>query len=137
MDSYVPENLVENSENLVECFPVSLISNQTVNQLSLELGRAIDKRRFRANIFFDTLLGTGFPEDCFVGKTIRIGNELQLDIAERDERCKIVSIDPDNAEVSPELLRHIITEHGSCAGIYAKVRMPGRISVGDEIILED
>src|SRR6267143_6219286 len=53
---------------LTDCRPVSLISLQTVRQIEAELSIPIDKRRFRANIYFDFASeSAGFAEDSFVG----------------------------------------------------------------------
>src|SRR5262249_6958934 len=43
--------LVRSDRALTDCRPVSLISLQTIRQLEAELGIAIDKLRFRANIY--------------------------------------------------------------------------------------
>ena len=43
--------LMQSDAALTDCHPVSLFSIQTAEQLSRELGKQIDKRRFRANIY--------------------------------------------------------------------------------------
>jgi hypothetical protein len=69
-----PERAAKPS-NLAACRPVSLLSLQTARQLGNELGMAIDKRRFRANIFLDLRAAVGFCEDEYVGRTLRMGLE--------------------------------------------------------------
>src|SRR5918997_448560 len=61
--------LVRSDRALTDCRPVSLISVQTVQQVESELGMPIDKRRFRANIYFEFASeGGGFAEDDLVGR---------------------------------------------------------------------
>ncbi len=60
-------SLLRSESALSDCSPISLISTQTVHQLTAELGRTVDKRRFRANIYVDLGAARGFVEDQFVG----------------------------------------------------------------------
>src|ERR671917_1908931 len=54
--------LVRSDRALTDCRPVSLISLQTIRQVGQEVGIAVDKRRFRANIYLDLAAG-GFGEE--------------------------------------------------------------------------
>ncbi len=74
--------------------PLSLISLQTVQQLSEELGEPLDPRRFRANLHLDLTDGP-FTEDSLVGRTLRIGNTATVKILERDPRCRLITYDPE------------------------------------------
>ena len=58
--------LVRSDRALTDCRPVSLISMQTVRQVEAELGIPIDKRRFRANVYFSLASDYGFAEDELV-----------------------------------------------------------------------
>jgi hypothetical protein len=64
--------LLRSERALTDCRPISLFAIQTGHQLGDEIGMAIDKRRFRANIFMDLASVSGFAEDAFVGRTLRI-----------------------------------------------------------------
>src|SRR5436853_1349231 len=80
--------LVRSDRALTDCRPVSLISLQTIRQVESELGIPIDKRRFRANIYFNSASdGGGFAEDAYVGCRLRIGSEATIMVLERDPRC--------------------------------------------------
>src|SRR5215210_7107547 len=71
--------LVRSDRALTDCRPVSLISLQTVRQVEAELGIPLDKRRFRANIYFKFASdGGGFAEDNFVGCRLRIGSKATI-----------------------------------------------------------
>src|SRR5260370_1914356 len=45
--------LVRSDRALTDCRPVSLISVSTIRQVESELGIALDKRRFRSNVYFN------------------------------------------------------------------------------------
>ena len=70
-----------------------------------------------------------------MGETLKIGERLEIKIIERDPRCKMITLDPDTAEASPKLLRHVAKNHGGDAGVFAAVLREGRVNKGDTISL--
>ena len=76
LETHIPDagkfTLVQTSTPQTDVRPLSLMSLQTVQQLSIEMGLVLDPRRFRANLYLD-LPGGPFTEDSFVGQTLRIG----------------------------------------------------------------
>jgi uncharacterized protein YcbX len=96
---------------------------------------AVDKRRFRANIYLELKAAGGFAEDQFVGRTLRIGDRVVLAILERDPRCKIITLDPDTAEPNPEVMKRVARAHDGKAGIYAAVLVEGTVRSGDDVFL--
>jgi hypothetical protein len=129
--------LVRSDRALTDCRPVSLISLQTVRQVEAELGIPLDKRRFRANVYFDLASDDGFAEDKLVGRKLRIGSRAEIMVLERDPRCKIMSLDPDTGEHNPEVFRKVVQTHGACAGIYCAVLVEGILTKGDSIEVID
>jgi uncharacterized protein len=127
--------LMRSDRAMTDCRPVSLFSIQTVRQLGEEIGTALDKRRFRANVYLDLGARPGFAEDGFVGRTLRLGPKLTIAVLERDSRCKMITIDPDTAEPSGAILRQVSRAHDGMAGVYAAVLVEGMVHRGDEIEL--
>ncbi|MDQ2921865.1 MAG: MOSC domain-containing protein [Acidobacteriota bacterium] len=128
--------LVRSDRALTDCRPVSFISLQTVRQIESELSMPIDKRRFRANIYFNLASESGgFAEDNFVGHRLRIGSKATIMVLERDPRCKMISLDPDTGEHDPEVLRKVVQAHGNFAGVYCAVLVEGLLKKGDLIEL--
>jgi uncharacterized protein len=127
--------LVRSERALTDCRPVSLFSIQTVRQLGEEIGAALDKRRFRANVYLDLGSATGFAEDSFVGKTVRLGPKVTIAVLERDSRCKMITIDPDTAEPSGAILRQVSRAHDGMAGVYGAVLVAGTVHRGDAVEL--
>jgi uncharacterized protein YcbX len=127
--------LVRSERALTDCRPVSLFSVQTARQLGEEIGAAIDKRRFRANVYLDLGSATGFAEDGFVGRTLRLGSKVTIAVLERDSRCKMITIDPDTAEPSGAILRQVSRAHDGRAGVYGAVLVEGIVYRGDGVEL--
>ena len=116
--------------------PVSLISLSAVTKINEEIGMYIDKRRFRANFYVEWANQEDpFFELTLVGKTLKIGDNLELTIVERDPRCKVVTLDPDTAEATPKLLRNLARNHGGNAGVFAVVLQRGQVNKGDPIFM--
>jgi uncharacterized protein YcbX len=120
---------------MTDCRPISLLSVQTGRQLGDEIGTTLDKRRFRANIYMDLASAGGFAEDAYVGRTLRIGPKVVISVLERDPRCKMITIDPDTAELNPQILRRVNQTHDNKAGVYGAVLVEGTIRRGDVIDL--
>ena len=77
----------------------------------------------------------GGTEDGLVGRSLRLGEKVIVTVLERDPRCKMITLDPDTAQASPEILRTVAQEHDGKAGVYAAVLVEGTIRPGDEITL--
>jgi uncharacterized protein len=58
-----------------------------------------------------------------------------LAVTDRDPRCKMITLDPDTAQASPQVLRHVARAHDNKAGIYGAVLVEGVIRSGDQIQL--
>ena len=127
--------LMRSDRPLTDAQPVSLISLQTVRKLSEEISASTDKRQFRANIYLDLPASDGFAENAFVGRSLGIGRDVVLSIAERDTRCMMITIHPDTAEKTPALLKQVVRHHDGTAGVYASVARGGAVRRGDAIEL--
>jgi hypothetical protein len=130
--------LVQSGRALTDCRPVSLFSIQTAQQLGREVGVTADKRRFRANIYLNlNNAAAGFGEDALVGRSLRIGSKAVISILERDPRCKMITLDPDTGESTPEFLRKVAQAHNGMAGVYGAVLVEGTLRKGDDVELLD
>lgn len=129
--------LLRSDRAMTDCAPLSMFSLQTVRQLERESGTPIDKRQFRANVYLDLPDMAAFAEDAFVGRTLRLGPKVVVSITKRDGRCMMITLDPDTAEKSPEVLKNVAQKHEGKAGLYAAVLTEGTIRKGDPIELLD
>jgi uncharacterized protein YcbX len=128
---------VRSDRALTDCRPVSLISLQTVRQIEAEMNIPVDKRRFRANVYFNLDSGRGFDEDNLIGRRLKIGTRAEIMVLERDPRCKMISLDPETGEHNPEVLRQVAKNHQADAGVYCAVLIEGILTKGDSIKLLD
>jgi len=130
-------SLLRSHRSFTDCRPISVFSIQTAQQIGDEVGFTLDKRRFRANIYADLTPMAGFAENAFVGRRLQIGSKAVLAITDRDPRCKMITLDPNTAEASPEVLRSVRDGHEGKAGLYGVVLVEGTVRPGDEIRLLD
>ena len=128
-------SLLRSHRAMTDCRPVSLISLQTIEQLGREVDAALDKRRFRANLYAKLGTANGFGEDALVGRRLQIGSRVVIAVLEQDARCKMITIDPDTGAETPAILRNVARAHGGNAGVYGAVLIEGIVRPGDPIAL--
>jgi uncharacterized protein YcbX len=127
--------LLRSDKAFTDCLPLSIFAVQSAKQLSEETGVAVDKRRFRANLYVDLTTARGFAEDEFVGRSLRIGSKVTVAVLARDTRCMMITLDPDTAEKTPAILKAVAQRHESKAGVYGAVLVEGTIRKGDPVEL--
>ena len=71
-----------------------------------------------------------------MGRALRIGNTARIAITEVDQRCVMITLDPETVEPNPSVLKCVVQKHGQSAGIYATVLTPCEVRVGDAVVLE-
>lgn len=126
--------------------PVSVLTNSTLQRMNeLQPESVFDARRFRMNLILDCV-EAGFPENAWVGRALKIGNETSLGITSPDARCVMTTLAqdelPEDRAILKGLARHNrirVGEKGRypCAGVYARVLAGGTVSRGDAVILSD
>lgn len=127
--------VIRHDRGVFDTFPLSLISTQTLARLGETVGAALDVSRFRPNILVDSGDEQAFPEDDWVGRVLRIGS-LLLRVDKRDGRCVVITIDPVTTRRNPEILRAVARDREGCLGVYGSIVQPGRVAVGDAVLME-
>jgi len=107
---------------------VLIVNLASVAAFGLEVGMSIDHRRFRANLYVNGLEPEA--ELGWLGRIIKAG-DAELEVTSRCERCKVITMDPDTTEATPEVLRVLVERHDERMGMYCRVVKPGRVAVGD------
>jgi len=130
-------SLLRSHRSFTDCRPVSVFSIQTVKRIGEEVDMALGKRRFRANVYADLTPMAGFAENAFVGRKLQIGTKAVIAVTDHDPRCKMITLDPNTSEASPEVLRSVRDAHDGKAGLYGAVLIEGIVRPGDEIRLLD
>ena len=127
--------LLRSDKAITDCRPLSIFAVQTAKKLGEETGVAVDKRRFRANVYVDLTSADGFAENEFVGRSLRIGSKVTVAVLERDPRCMMITLDPDTAEKTPAILKAVAQAHEGMAGVYGAVLVEGTLRKGDPVEL--
>lgn len=117
---------------------VSVISLTTIDGIGAEVGAALDRRRFRANIVLETRAREPFVEDGWVGGTLLFGDgEVRpaVRVTARDVRCVVINLDPDTAIQDKRIIQSVVRLNENNAGVYGTVVRTGTIRVGDPVRL--
>jgi uncharacterized protein len=127
----------------VDFAPLHLLTTSTLDRIAeLSPNRRADVQRYRPNVVIRTS-AAGFTENDWAGREVRIGDELVLRVIALTPRCAVPTLAhgelPRDTEALRVLARHnrVVPMDGfgpePCAGVYAQVLRPGRISVGDVV----
>jgi uncharacterized protein YcbX len=131
-----PLYLLRDYRGSYDVAPISLISRQTVARIAEESGTEPNPWRFRPNLLVDLEGGEAFDELNWAGRIVRVGDTARIAITEVDQRCMMITLDPETTESSPSVLRCVTQQHNQCAGVYGTVLTQGEVRVGDSVVLE-
>ncbi|MED4403549.1 MOSC domain-containing protein [Metabacillus fastidiosus] len=148
-EGYIPEELTE-VENPGSIFTrespkgtfydigiVHLITTATIDRLrEINPSSRIEARRFRPNIIIDVPNGEGFIENEWVGKTLAIGDEVELKIMQNTKRCIMTTLAQGDLPKDTNVLKSIVKHNEGSFGVYASVIKKGEIKIGDQIKLK-
>ena len=148
VDAQVPAELIEIGAGsppgtFVDFAPLHLLTTSTLDRIAeLSPYRRARPERYRPNIVIRTAT-PGFAENDWLGRSLRVGDELILGVIARTPRCAVPTLAhgglPRDAEALRVLARHNrvqpaeLNDPEPCAGVYAEVLAPGRIRTGDPV----
>ena len=93
---------------------------------------AIDERRFRPNLSIDTS-EKGLVEQNWIGKTLSIGDRLQIEITDLTQRCIMVNMAQKELNCDRHILQKISKKSQNNFGVYARVIQSGIVRIGDTV----
>jgi uncharacterized protein YcbX len=144
----VPARLIEIGAGappgtFVDFAPLHLLTSATLDRIAeLSPYRRAHLERYRPNIVIG-IGAAGFTENDWLGRDLRVGADLVLRVIARTPRCAVPTLAhgglPRDAEALRVLARHNRvspmpdSDPEPCAGVYAQVLRPGRISTGDPV----
>ena len=114
--------------------PVSIIGTATLEWCERELGIDADRRRLRTNLVVQT--ADPFEEETWVGREVEVGpaeRAVRLAVVERVERCRTIDLAQDGVATTTRWLKALGTSRELCVAVYAEVRRPGTLAVGDDV----
>ena len=92
-------------------------------------------RRFRPNIVIDTPDAAGFVENDWVGRTLHVGEQVQLSVTEPCPRCVMITLPQGDLPKDTGILRTAAQHNGIHVGVYASVLRGGQVRRGDRITM--
>jgi len=121
-----------------DAMDISLITLDSIRTISSSTSRILETSRFRPNLVLEAKDPKPFPEEAWIGETLRIGDRPDsawLRADRRDQRCQIVNLDPATADSSPEVMAEIVAQRKNNLGAYGTTVRPGTMCVGDTVFL--
>jgi uncharacterized protein len=127
----------------VDFAPLHLLTTSTLDRIAeLSPYQRAHLERYRPNVVIRTEAG-GFTENDWLGRDLRVGDDLLLRVIARTPRCAVPTLAHGALPRDTEALR-VLARHNRvtplaglgpepCAGVYAEVLRPGRIRVGDAV----
>lgn len=113
--------------------PVSMMSVASAKALAEAAEIPFDVRRWRQNIIIETFDGRSFAEEDWVGQTVGIGADVQINLNARIPRCVMVNVDPETAVKNADVLKMVANTRANCVGVYGPPTAIGTIRVGDVV----
>jgi uncharacterized protein YcbX len=127
--------VIKQDRGIFDSMPLSVITTQTVAGLGALVDAELDVLRFRPNLLIEASGQEAFPEDAWVGRVLRVGG-MRMRVDRRDQRCVVVNIDPVTMQRNPAVLRAIACERQVSLGVYGSTAEPGRVAVGDPVVID-
>jgi MOSC domain-containing protein len=139
----IPASIGAPPGTLFDYSAMHLVTTATLAALSEAYadGR-FDVRRFRPNVVVD-VPGRAFAENEWVGRTIRIGDEVRIEVVVPTPRCVMTTLPQADLPKDPGILRTAAQNNARdfgpfagqpCVGVYAEVVSGGTIRAGDSVV---
>jgi len=121
-----------------DCATVHLLTMATLEQLgALYPGGRFELRRFRPNLVVATAPDQkGFVENDWIGKTLRIGDRVRLNVTGPCPRCVMTTLAQGDLPKDPGILRTAAQHNHANVGVYASVARGGTVRRGDQLRFE-
>ncbi|MGZ4676978.1 MAG: MOSC domain-containing protein [Acidimicrobiia bacterium] len=134
--------------SFVDLAALQMVATSSLATLARSIpGSTVSTARFRPGVVVDTTdtspAPDGFVENGWVDRPATIG-AAQIAFSGASPRCIMTTLAQDDLPRDPAVLRALATHNRvamegvgnfACLGIYAEVTAPGRVRVGDPIIL--
>ncbi|HZT64191.1 MAG TPA: MOSC N-terminal beta barrel domain-containing protein [Acidimicrobiales bacterium] len=117
---------------------VHLVTTSSLRSLGID----VDVRRFRPNLVIHTD-ADGFPENEWVGRSLRVGDSLTVEGLMLTMRCVMITLPQPDLSADRSVMRAVTANRVEvpglgtypCLGLYARVTEPGDIAAGDPVTL--
>ena len=116
---------------------IHVLTTATINRLrALYPQGQFEVRRFRPNIVVRPENDdAGFVESGWVGRELRIGDDVVLAITDHCPRCVMTTLPQGDLPKDSGILRTAARHNEVHVGVYGEVRRAGRVQRGDTVTL--
>ena len=111
-----------------------LVTTAAARGLAELLGDAVDVARFRPNLVLD-VPGTGFVEDDWTGRELRLGDEVVIRLGAGMKRCVMVDMPQGPLGRDGRIVKALARERQLLLGLKAEVVRGGTVRQGDPAVL--
>jgi uncharacterized protein YcbX len=111
-----------------------LVTTAGVRALAQLLDDAVDVARFRANLVLE-VPGTGFVEDGWMGRELRLGEDVVIRLGDGMPRCAMVDMAQGPLDRDGRILKILAQERQLMLGLKAEVVRAGLVRQGDPAFL--
>ena len=114
--------------------PLHILSEASLRYLAMRNPDVVvDVRRFRPNIVVADAAGLSSPfEFDWVGQILSIG-KAQVEVFWETVRCIMTTREQHDLPRGAKLMRTMVRETQQNCGVYAEIKQPGRVGIGDPI----
>ncbi len=120
-----------------DAFPLHLLTTASLQTIAARAPDSrFDARRFRPNLLLATDAASGFVEQGWIGKKLRVGGAT-LRVEFPTPRCSMPTRAQGDLPDDPRIMRTIVRENAQNLGVYASVLQPGEVQDGDPVELLD
>jgi uncharacterized protein YcbX len=128
--------------------PLHVMTTASLNAISAAAPDAsIAAERYRPNLVIETEAGMVFPENAWVGRRIRIGDTVSLEVIAPTPRCAVPMLMHGRLPFSRDAVAVVNTLNQvefpmlgagtfPCLGAYATVLAAGAVKRGDQVMLQ-
>lgn len=115
---------------------VHILTTASLNWLKARLSESIiDERRFRPNVLI-AAEGCELLEQNWLGKTLKLGESVELEITHNTERCIMTTFAQDFLPEDKRIFTFLGREAELNFGVYGKVICGGTVAENDEAFIE-
>lgn len=130
----LPDNFGLAQGTFFDSATVHVLASGTLDHLHRLCGEdsRMDPRRFRPNIYVETVTGTeSFIEDQWLEGTLEVGEALRIVSMMPALRCVMTTLKQTDLEGDLRILRTAAFHHKANVGVFASIETPGKVRVGD------
>ena len=133
----IPEDLFQYVSPLgtyFDAYPLHILTTASLRSLAPHYPEGqFAPERFRPNIVIESAgASDAKEEESWKGKVVHIG-EVELQVVVPTIRCVMTTLAQGTLPKDPQILRTLVHHHSHHLGVYATVKRPGTIQVGDEV----